>query len=252
MDSFKEKLTKLKRTWTQPQPSRSTPPPSTRITSSTFIDLDNEPLPAVNLHGYTNNTKNRLLTSEMCDDIRNLMPTRIQLYTDWHLLYSLEQHGASLHSLYDNVIPTERLPSRVGYVLVIRDRKNGIFGAYCNEPFHPTDSRRYYGNGECFLWKMERVPNIVLGQSKEEAVKNDEKHHKWQFSGFPYTGLNEFVIYCTSEFLSMGAGDGHYGLWCDDGLMNGVTDPSLTFGNGVLSREGNKFHIIGLEVWRVG
>lgn len=212
---------------------------------------DEDKLPEVELLGYSAKTKNKLLTKEMCEELRQLMPTRIQLYTEWTLLYSLEQHGASLHSLYDNIKYDTNTNVRVGYILVIRDKKGGIFGGYANEPFHPTDSRRYYGNGECFLWKLEKVPDLQLhGNEKVEASGN--KLHNWQLRGFPYTGINEFSIYCTSKFLSMGAGDGHYGLWIDDGLFKGVTSPSLTFGNDVLSREGSKFHIIGLEVWRVG
>lgn len=50
----------------------------------------------------------------------------------------------------------------------------------------------------------------------------------------------------------MGAGDGHYGLLCDDGLLHGVSNPCQTYGNEVLSKEGKKFSIVALEVWRVG
>ncbi|QLQ77890.1 hypothetical protein HG537_0A01370 [Torulaspora globosa] len=208
-------------------------------------------LPTVKLNGYLPTTKNKLLMPDMCDELRNLMPTRVQLYTDWQLLYSLEQHGASLRSLYDNVAPERATPMRVGYVLVIKDRKHGIFGAYTNEPFHPTESRRYYGNGECFLWKMDRVRGLSIGTrcQSEDQVHDD---YGWQFRGYPMTGVNEFAIYCQSNFLSLGAGDGHYGLWIDDSLLHGVSNPSLTFGNDVLSREGRKFHIVALEVWRVG
>ena len=102
---------------------------STRNTVSS--NYDDQSLPPVRLNGYLPSTKKRLLTPEMCDEIRTLMPTRIQLYTDWHLLYSLEQHGSSLQSLYHNVAPKNNSPLRVGYVLVIRDNKHGIFGAYC-------------------------------------------------------------------------------------------------------------------------
>ncbi|AQZ11222.1 OXR1 (YPL196W) [Zygosaccharomyces parabailii] len=223
---------------------------STRNTVSS--NYDDQSLPPVRLNGYLPSTKKRLLTPEMCDEIRTLMPTRIQLYTDWHLLYSLEQHGSSLQSLYHNVAPKNNSPLRVGYVLVIRDNKHGIFGAYCNEPFHPTSDRRYYGNGECFLWKMEKVPNVRIGNEKNHQDHMQGDDEKWQFRGYPYTGINEFAIYCQSNFLSMGAGDGHYGLWCDDNLLRGVSNPSLTYGNDVLSREGKKFHIVALEVWRVG
>lgn len=227
-----------------------------RVSPGEGLAFQDEPLPAVKLNGYLPTTKNKLLTPEMCDELRNLMPTRVQLYTDWQLLYSLEQHGASLRSLYDNLAPESATPMRVGYVLVIKDRKHGIFGAYTNEPFHPTENRRYYGNGECFLWKMDRVPGLKFDGTNAGHDRGQEKlesgDHSWQFRGYPMTGVNEFIIYCQSSFLSLGAGDGHYGLWLDDRLIHGVSNPSLTFGNDVLSREGKKFHIVALEVWRVG
>ncbi|QLL30324.1 hypothetical protein HG536_0A01410 [Torulaspora globosa] len=249
--------------------SRSSSPVSTATEQSTRKSLrvrrgsvdggliyQDDALPTVKLNGYLPTTKNKLLMPDMCDELRNLMPTRVQLYTDWQLLYSLEQHGASLRSLYDNVAPERATPMRVGYVLVIKDRKHGIFGAYTNEPFHPTENRRYYGNGECFLWKMDRVRGLSIGERRDTGCQSEEKVHDgeygWQFRGYPMTGVNEFAIYCQSKFLSLGAGDGHYGLWVDDSLLHGVSCPSLTFGNDVLSREGRKFHIVALEVWRVG
>ncbi|CCF60392.1 hypothetical protein KAFR_0K00370 [Kazachstania africana CBS 2517] len=245
MFGMKDAIYKLRRSFSLPEP------PATKLDPNTknFDDFDDF-LPSVNLTGYSANTKNRLLTTDMCDEIRTLMPMRVQLYNEWTLLYSLEQHGASLHSLYDNIKPKDDdLTRRIGYVIVIKDAKNGIFGAYCNEPWEPNEHVRYYGNGECFLWKMNKVPNLNLDDKNDP---DNKQLTQWQFQGFPYTGVNEFAIYCTSRFLSMGAGDGHYGLWCDDGLLHGVTYPCSTYGNETLSQEGNKFHIIGLEVWRVG
>lgn len=247
MDGFKSKIN----SWTKSFNSSSSESINDRARApkGRVVIEEDDTLPSVILNGYSDNTKNRLLRQEMCDELRQLMPTRIQLYTEWSLIYSLEQHGASLHSLYDNLKSDTNSNARVGYILVIQDRKGGIFGGYVNEPFHPTDSRRYYGNGECFLWKLEKVPDLRVNV-KESKQKEDS--HNWQLRGYPYTGINEYSIYCTSKFLSMGAGDGHYGLWCDDGLYKGVSSPSLTFGNDVLSREGSKFHIVGLEIWRVG
>ncbi|CCD25488.1 Oxr1p NDAI_0F01690 [Naumovozyma dairenensis CBS 421] len=256
--------------------------------SNEDVNKSEDNLPMITLHGYSTKTKNRLINVEMCDEIRSLMPMRIQLYTDWTLLYSLEQHGASLHSLYKNIQPDiNESNRRVGYVIIIQDRKNGIFGAYSNEPFRPNEHRRYSGNGECFLWKLEKVPVRKICNNKDKSVateqkkerrfhgrrrkedeqeeekkgdnhselcnnSNEQDEERWQFRGYPFTGLNEFAVYCTSKFISMGAGEGHYGLWIDDGLLNGVSNPTLTYGNEILSREGNKFSILGLEVWRVG
>ncbi|SMN21514.1 similar to Saccharomyces cerevisiae YPL196W OXR1 Protein of unknown function required for normal levels of resistance to oxidative damage [Maudiozyma saulgeensis] len=216
-------------------------------------DLDM--LPEVNLVGYLPSTKNKLLTEGMCDEIRMLMPARIQLYNEWTLLYSLEQHGASLHSLYSNVTPDDDINKRIGYVIIIKDRQNGIFGGYSNEPWLPHEHKRYYGNGECFLWKLEKVPDLVIKNNKETNKVDKletENNKKWKFIGYPYTGVNEFAVYCTSEFLSMGAGNGRYGLWCDGSLLRGVSYSCDTYGNEPLSKEGEKFHIMGLEIWRVG
>lgn len=50
----------------------------------------------------------------------------------------------------------------------------------------------------------------------------------------------------------MGAGDGQYGLWLDDSLYRGRSGRSQTFGNEPLSDEGEKFGILGVELWVLG
>lgn len=46
--------------------------------------------------------------------------------------------------------------------------------------------------------------------------------------------------------------DGHYGLWLDDNLENGVSSTCPTFGNEPLSDEGSKFEVLGVELWYIG
>jgi len=231
---------------------KKSPSPDSRSTSNEqsvsrdFMDMDGiPPLTPLSLQGYKDSTKNRLLSTELGDEIRNILPARLQISSDWKLLYSLEQHGSSLNTLYSNTKPNSTRYDKGGYLLVIKDEKNGIFGSYTNEYFHPTDLKRFYGNGECFLWKSKTIKN------KDENGQDEEGSHI-QFQAFPYTGLNEFTIYCTSQFLSLGGGDGHYGLWIDHDLLHGVSDHSLTFGNEPLSAQGTKFGILGVELWKVG
>lgn len=49
-----------------------------------------------------------------------------------------------------------------------------------------------------------------------------------------------------------GCSDGHYGLWLDDNLENGISDTCPTFGNEPLSDDGKKFEVMGVELWYIG
>lgn len=73
-----------------------------------------------------------------------------------------------------------------------------------------------------------------------------------RFKAFPHSGENDYYMQCEAHFLSLGAGDGHYGLWLDDGLSRGVSSRCDTFGNEPLSDEGIKFNVLGVEVWVIG
>jgi hypothetical protein len=206
--------------------------------------FETPPLEPILLNGYQVTTRSRLLKPEVAEQLRNFLPLRLQLRDRWQLVYSLEQHGASLTTLYDrNKPPSGKRP---GYVIVIKDRDHNIFGAYSNEHFRPSDLKRFFGNGDCFLWK---VRDAAAGSKSETGAGQQQQEPRVQV--FPYTGENDFVIFCTPQFLSMGGGDGHYGLWVDGNLETGVSSKSLTFGNEPLSDSGTKFTIIGLEVWRI-
>jgi hypothetical protein len=52
--------------------------------------------------------------------------------------------------------------------------------------------------------------------------------------------------------MLMSGSDGHYGLWLDDSLERGVSSACPTFGNEPLSDEGEKFDILGVEIWHIG
>jgi hypothetical protein len=72
-----------------------------------------------------------------------------------------------------------------------------------------------------------------------------------RFQAFPYSGVNDYMIFCEPGFLSVGGGDGRYGLWLDGVLERGVSSSCLTFGNEPLSEEGEKFEVVGVEIWCV-
>ncbi|PYH89171.1 TLD-domain-containing protein [Aspergillus ellipticus CBS 707.79] len=250
------------------------------------------------------------LTRSLAEEIRLLVPPRLQLINTWELAYSLDRDGASLSTLYDNCRDISARSPRAGYVLVIRDASpssTAVFGAYMTDPPHPDS--HYFGTGECFLWRA----SVLAPTSSLDLLSGDEDHNgEWlekagfplppsadtthagrsttlrgggggggsekrlappsgagnggasgrtsgtatpeqiRFKAFPYSGVNDYMMFCETGFLSLGGGDGHYGLWVDSSLEKGVSASCQTFGNEPLSDEGVKFDIVGVEVWYVG
>jgi hypothetical protein len=100
--------------------------------------------------------------------------------------------------------------------------------------------------------KAEPASNNDLLEVPGDAKSGTSTPDRIRFKAFPYSGLNEFMIFCETSFLSVGGGDGHYGLWLDDTLEKGISDRCLTFGNEPLSEEGHNFSVLDLEIWYVG
>jgi hypothetical protein len=58
-----------------------------------------------------------------------------------------------------------------------------------------------------------------------------EYPHTRELRTYTWTGDNQFFINATKEFLSMGAGGGHYGLYLDADLNQGRSQKCATFNN---------------------
>jgi hypothetical protein len=226
------------------------------------------PLDPLVLHGYSEGTPAaaKLLTPAVAEEIRTMIPERLRIAEDWQLVYSLEQDGSSLTTLYQKCRDYEH--RRVGFVLVVKDQEGGTFGAYLSE--HPRPAPSYFGNGECFLWRASTLASLPPPPSADTTnlTRNTQlapaprgstaspapstASETIRFKAFPYSGLNDCYINCEMGYLSVGSGGGHYGLWLDDSLDVGHSAQCDTFGNEPLSDEGEKFFVLGVELWVVG
>lgn len=192
-----------------------------------------------------------VLSETIANLIRPHLPALTRLPRTWTLLYSLDQHGISLNTLYSRCEP--KLPSTPGAtkgaIVVVKDARDAIFGAWMGEGLW-LERGGYYGSGESFLWRYHRP------SSKDDGLEEGTLDvYKW-------TGRNDYVALCEPGFISFGGGDGHYGLYLDASLLDGSSAPCPTFDNAVLCsrvdggsvgvKKDVSFECVGLEVWGVG
>jgi hypothetical protein len=120
------------------------------------------PLYPIALKGWNESTPEsaRLLTKALAEEIRLLVPARLQLCEEWNLVYSLEENGVSLGTLYKKCDELRGL--RNGFCLVVRDGEGGV----CLLSFSPLTSPRAQSehvltdNGCTALWSLpNRCPS---------------------------------------------------------------------------------------------
>jgi len=116
-----------------------------------------------------------------------------------------------------------------------------VFGAYLSDPPYPSNGH-YYGTGESFLWRaaiLNAMPSLAslppppsadttnlqrmttLGSASGNR-RNSVLHaafangsgtstgastpERIRFKAFPYSGINDYLIFCEHGFLSVGGG----------------------------------------------
>ncbi|KAI8064486.1 TLDc domain-containing protein [Gongronella butleri] len=126
-----------------------------------------------------------------------------------------------------------------------------VFGAFLNESIQADLS--YYGTGECFLWKVPSQPAQQHDNNHPggHAAANDAHHHAHptpKIKVYPWTGKNEYMIYSTIDCIALGGGHGRFGLWLNQDLEKGHSEPCATFDNECLSLHPH-FTCLDLEIW---
>ncbi|XP_060518605.1 oxidation resistance protein 1 isoform X10 [Cylas formicarius] len=158
-----------------------------------------------------------ILTDYHRESLCRHLPARAEGYA-WTLVFSTSQHGFSLNSMYRKMF---KLESPV--LLVIEDTDNNVFGALTSCALHVSD--HFYGTGESLLFRF--TP---------------------EFQVYNWTGENLYFIKGNNESLSIGAGDGKFGLWLDGDLYLGRSEKCKTYANESLTPKID-FVVKTLECW---
>lgn len=158
-----------------------------------------------------------ILTDDHRESLCRHLPARAEGYL-WTLVFSTSQHGFSLNSMYRKM---SKLESPI--LLVIEDTDNNVFGALTSCALQVSD--HFYGTGESLLFRFSP-----------------------HFQVYNWTGENLYFIKGNNESLSIGAGDGKFGLWLDGDLYQGRSESCKTYGNDPLTPSVD-FVVKTLECW---
>lgn len=100
-----------------------------------------------NVYGFTSLQSNHFHISynlfSWCQ-IRGYLPPLYRLERRWVLLYSLDQHGISLGTLYARV--SQFITG--GCLVAVKDGNDAIFGAWIGAGIRRSVGESYYGSGE--------------------------------------------------------------------------------------------------------
>ncbi|KAK0526895.1 oxidation resistance protein 1 [Tilletia horrida] len=219
------------------------------------------------------------LTSEVimpwhASHLQAALPPRLRLGRTWKLLYSLDQHGMSLATLYNNVArgldPSRArggtgaggasdLASGDSYMRGASAAARGAVGIGTGGGLRKVGGGLSITEAGLILAVKDADDNI-FGAFINERLRPKSSYYGtgecflWKttrqppsllainpdlepnrIKTFRWTGRNDYVLLTEASFLSMGGGDnGRYGLWLDSSLENGVSSRCSTFGNDVL------------------
>lgn len=163
--------------------------------------------------------KSTILNKDQFHDLINALPPILKL-CNWHMIYANMTHGTCFEVLF-RLVGDYDFPN----LLVIKDWKGNVFGAYFNEGWKRR--KLFYGAGETFLFTFR--------------TGNELQVYSW-------TKKNNYFLLTNGEAgICIGAGD-YFGLYIYPDLTRGYSFPSETFDNDFLTAEKD-FSIARLEVF---
>lgn len=162
--------------------------------------------------------KSTILNPDQFHKLIFALPPVLKL-CNWNLVYANMTHGTCFEVLF-------RLVGDFDYpnLLVIKDWKGNVFGAYFNEGW--KRKKLFYGAGETFLYTFKNTNDLTV---------------------YSWTKRNNYFLLTNGECgICIGAGE-YYGLYIYPDLTRGYSFPSETFNNDFLTNEKD-FSIARLEV----
>jgi hypothetical protein len=87
-----------------------------------------------------------IIDREMRAQIAKYLPPLVKM-REWKLLFTIGKDGVSYTTFYENV------RDRDNTVLLVKDSKGKVFGAYCSEAWKKT--MHFYGLGESFIFTFD-------------------------------------------------------------------------------------------------
>jgi len=162
-------------------------------------------------------TKSELLSDDQRKLLYRHLPPRVQGY-NWHLLFSTENDGFSLNSLYRK---SAHVDSPV--LMIIQDTDHAVFGALISCP--PAHTEKFLGTGESWLFTF--FPS---------------------FKVYAWTGENSYIMRGGLNNLIVGSSEGMFGLWLDENFNQGRSQAVTTFDNKPLPGKED-FVINNIECW---
>lgn len=179
----------------------------------------------------------------------------------------MDQHGISIGTMYERMKVGLRGASG-GVVLVVKDERGSVFGAYVNEGLREGPS--YYGDGTWCASGRDRPSRLSLTNLsrpvsflwKATPFSPSDFRVGSSIKAFKWTGRNDYIVLTEHSYLSVGGGDGKFGLWIDGVFEKGFTTSCPCFDNEPLTAQAewskgaggvdeSKFEVMQFECWSV-
>jgi hypothetical protein len=136
---------------------------------------EEEPEPPMLIGGTLSDILSRpAYTKTLVPKLEACLPVYHRGY-DWKLLYSLSQHGCSLHTLLTKV--RDQSPT----ILVVETARGDVFGGFSTVPWRSSAS--YYGIGESFVFSNQP-----------------------KFEHFRWSRFNTMLMLSNDQSIAMGGG----------------------------------------------